>query len=109
MKLTDLKPKFLRIVYPCHQVEYIDDLSAADGIMFLCPKCFKQNQGSVDTHPVICWAPTVSDTTVSGPGRWTLEGTGYEDLSLTASSSSIRLTSGCQAHFFVEKGQVRLV
>jgi len=40
------------------------------------------------------------------PGRWEMLGTGLADLTLVASSSSVLLTEGCRAHFYVQGGQI---
>ena len=78
--------------------------------MFLCPKCYVANAGAVGTHSVICWAPQVPQTIDPKPGRWELVGTSLDDLTLRAESSSVLLTTegGCQAHFFVENGVIRM-
>jgi hypothetical protein len=109
MKLIELSPQFRKITDTDRtmfcKVETIDE---ADGISFLCPKCFAENGGAVGTHGVICWRPRVPRDARPGPGRWELEGTGYSDLTLRASSSSVQLTGGCAAHFFVENGEIRM-
>lgn len=108
MRLVDLKPSFL-----IHVDELLykrtDNFFEADGLTFLCPKCFIKNNGEIGTHSMICWTPKISQTTSPNPGRWNFEGTSYEDLSLIAGSSSIAITGGCQAHFFIKKGEVILV
>jgi hypothetical protein len=55
---------------------------------------------------VLCWQPHVPQTIHPIPGRWRFVGTGYDDLSLVAGSSSIALKSGCKAHFFVRDGNI---
>ena len=106
MRLDELEPKFLKLVHPkeWHNVETIAE---ADGIRFLCPKCFTENSGPMGTHSVICWQPTVPAEVRPAPGRWQFLGNGYRDLSLVAGSSSVQLNGGCQAHFFVENGAIR--
>lgn len=106
MKLTELEPSFLkRTGDRSHQM--IDDMSQADGIMFLCPVCFVKNNGAVGTHSIICWNPSVPVNITPGPGRWSMHGTGYTDLTLTATQSSIWLTGpGCGAHFFITNGEI---
>jgi hypothetical protein len=104
VKLIDLEPTFLQIVGPGRRLR-IDTLPA-DGLMFLCPKCFLANKGNVGTHSVCCWQPHVPQTELPTPGRWSLVGTGYHDLTLVAGSSSILLTSGCHAHFFIRNGLI---
>jgi hypothetical protein len=87
----------------------VDTLAEADGIMFVCPKCFKENDSKrPGVHSIICWSPSVPQTTGPVPGRWKMSGTGYDDLSLTAQSSSVLLTSGCRAHFFINNGEIEL-
>lgn len=82
----------------------VDTVGEANGVWFLCPKCFRENDGPVGTHRIICWAPEVPLTQTPGPGRWNLVGTGLDDLSLVAGSSSIQLTGGCQWHGWVKSG-----
>jgi hypothetical protein len=103
MKLIELEPKFLHIVDE-KTSEETDDINRAQGIIFLCPKCFHGDRRGV--HSIICWAIGVPLERSPGPGRWALAGTGYEDLSLVAGSSSVLLTSGCRAHFFVRNGEI---
>lgn len=108
MNLQQLEPRFLKITVPSKEHRFVDDIAEADGIRFLCPKCYQANIGPVGTHGVICWAPHVPQTELPTPGRWNLVGSGYADLSLVAGSSSVLLRGGCNAHFFVEHGQIRM-
>lgn len=105
VKLTDLEGRFLRRVDDKHY-ENVDTIEEADGVLFLCPTCFKVNQGAVGTHSVICWQPHVPQSTFPRPGRWKFEGTGLSDLTLVAGSSSILLKGGCNAHFFIRNGLI---
>lgn len=108
MKLTDLEPQFLKIEEPNRSYKHVDTIAEADGIWFLCPKCYVANGNSnVGTHMVICWAPHVPQTEHPIPGRWNLVGSGYADLTLQAGSSSVLLMGeGCKAHFLVTNGEV---
>ena len=81
-------------------------MAQADGLLFLCPKCFKANKGPVGTHSVLCWKPHVPQTMSPKPGRWNITGTGFHDLSLVAGSSSVKLMGGCNWHGHVTKGEV---
>ncbi len=106
MKLVDLDPKFLTRIDDQHSRQH-DDIARADGVMFLCPKCLSQStRGKIGVHWCICWSPSVPQTTHPVPGRWTLVGTGYHDLSLVAGSSSVALLGGCHAHFFIRNGEI---
>lgn len=95
-------------------VEYISIVEAlveADGVMFLCPKCFAENAGPVGTHTVICWfVGKVPDDVDPKPGRWTPTGEGLSDLTFVPSagrSQSVLLTGGCGWHGFVVNGDAR--
>lgn len=98
-----------RVSYP-----FVDKIEDAQGITFLCPKCFAANGGSVGTHGVICWSRSrgVPEDAKPGPGRWRLDGTGFHDLTLNGDQAggggarSVLLTSGCQWHGFVTAGEV---
>ena len=105
MRLEDLEPQFLRWKSPS-AFQHVDSIEEADGIFFLCPKCFVANGGMIGTHGVMCWRPHVPQDTSPKPGRWEFSGTGYADLTLVAGSSSVLLTSGCRAHFFVRAGEI---
>ena len=105
MKLADLDAKFLKRD-DSHHFRFVDALAEADGIEFLCPKCFKENGGPVGTHAVICWSPSVPQDTLPTPGRWEMRGSGLADLTLVAGSSSVLLQGGCNAHFFVRDGVI---
>ena len=39
---------------PTEYIVDVDALTEADGVWFLCPKCFAANGGAVGTHAVIC-------------------------------------------------------
>lgn len=84
----------------------VDAVEDADGVLFLCPRCFKANGGSVGTHAVLCWRPRVPADVDPKPGRWEFQGTGLDDLTLVAGSSSILLLGGCGAHFFIRGGAI---
>jgi len=115
MRLLDLDPSFL-----CLEIKddgglifhFVDRLDEADGVKFLCPKCFAKNGGSVGTHAVICWSRSrgVPEDVTPGPGRWKMVGTGLGDLTLDAdppsTARSVFLNGGCGWHGFVTKGEV---
>jgi len=108
-KLRDLEPKLLRYAagrHPC-----VQSLAEAQGVRFLCPKCFETNGGAAGTHGVICWSSSrgVPDDAHPRPGRWRLVGTSLDDLSLMeepGKSRSVLLVGGCAWHGFVTNGDV---
>ena len=86
----------------------VDRLEEADGVWFLCPKCYAANGGRIGTHAVLCWfVGRVPDDVDPKPGRWTPIGTGLRDLTFVPSAGrtqSVLLTGGCGWHGFVVDG-----
>jgi hypothetical protein len=107
MRLTDLSPEWLKVETPT-RFTIVDSIEKADGIYFLCPKCWAANGGPVGVHGVICWRPHVPNPPTPGPGRWEFQGTGFTDLTLVAGSSSVLLVGGCAAHFFIRSGEIAM-
>jgi hypothetical protein len=124
MKLADLEPRFIRITDPGWSQE-VDTIQEAQGVIFLCPACWLESRKDPvqqklaimvnhGVHSIKCWSSSrgVPDDALPGPGRWTLEGTGLDDLTLgcePGKSRSILLqTAPCHAHFFVTNGDVQM-
>ena len=105
MMLADLDPHFLKLSGAL-SYSYTDNMVDAEGLMFLCPACFWSNNGAAGTHAIIVWRPSVPSDVRPGPGRWDFVGSGYADLTLKAGSSSVQITGGCRAHFFIRNGRV---
>lgn len=105
MRLVELEPEFLKLNDSRH-FGFVETIGEADGIRFLCPKCFSDNKGNIGTHGVICWKPSVPQAVRPNPGRWELQGTGFDDLTLVAGLSSVALKGGCEAHFFIRNGEI---
>jgi hypothetical protein len=112
VRLSELKPKFIKRMGGSYQ-DHAILISEADGIFFLCPVCFKANNGAVGTHGIICWQPRVPAEITPGPGRWLLTGTSFEDLTLVGKAqSSVNLDFGppgvhrCRAHFSIVNGAI---
>lgn len=104
MRLTDLEPEWRRYEQRDGHIYHVtvDTIAEAQGIEFLCPKC--------RDHHVVCWSRTrgVPDDARPGPGRWTLEGTGFHDLTLNGDpgARSIDLKGGCRWHGYITNGEV---
>jgi hypothetical protein len=84
----------------------VDSPAEADGVIFMCPKCFAENGGGVGTHPVLCWfVGKVPDDADPKPGRWHPSGNGLDDLTFVGpGAASVLLTGGCGWHGFVKNG-----
>jgi hypothetical protein len=106
MKISELEAQFLKCEEGGRTWRHVESIGEADGIIFLCPVCFTANKGNIGTHSIICWRPHIPQSVTPGPGRWQFVGTGYGDLTLQAGSSSILLTGGCNAHFFIRNGEI---
>ena len=117
MSLTELEAYFVgeyNDVAPNGHVTLrrLDSVEGAQGVQFLCPKCFKENKGPIGTHSILCWflnprnALNVPDEADPKPGRWIFEGEKLEELSFVGpAAASILLTSGCGWHGFIRSGK----
>jgi len=117
MRLRELSAKFIRLQitppiehWPRGRPDHckVQTLAESDGITFLCPKCFKENDGPVGTHGVTCfWRGKVPDWVAPGPGRWNPAGTSLDDLTFvplqTGEWVSVSV-QGCDAHFLIVNG-----
>lgn len=104
MRLSELEAEFIAVEPSGWRA--VDAIGDADGVWFLCPKCFHENSGPIGTHRVVCWQPHVSQDQTPKPGRWRLVGATIDDLWLVAGSSSIAIQGGCNAHFYVRAGAI---
>lgn len=104
--LAELGAEFLRIVDADH-TERADSLADAQGVMFLCPKCYEAKGGPVGVHRVICWfaGRGVPDSQVPTGGRWEPAGSGLDDLTFVGpAAASVLLNGACGWHGFVRAG-----
>ena len=113
ISLATLDPQFLILAdSEAKTFRRVPTNDNADGIIFLCPKCYLEEGSPVGVHSVICWIPSIKKEIFPGPGRWVMSGQ-KENLTLTGAkgkSSSVKLTGkgGCKAHFFVTDGTVKM-
>lgn len=113
MNLRDLKAKF--VVNTDVGFHRVDEIAQANGVFFRCPKCYMANGNTViGTHSVLCWSRSsgAPENISPGPGRWKMEGTGIDDLTLNADAPSgqrsVQLSGdGCGAHFHVTNGEIQ--
>jgi len=125
MRLTDLMPEwvnsaggnaFRRFSDSHSHVDYgegqewadppfsSEDVTAAHGILFLCPTCFKKNGGPVGTESVLVWFASRPVPPEAKPTpRWGAAGSGFSDLSL---SPSINVAEG-HWHGFITNGEIK--
>jgi len=102
--LRELDAEFLKHHEDGHT--RVETLAEADGIYFLCPKCFRQLGSRVGCHGVICWfTGKVPNGLYPGPGRWNPSGTGMDDLTFVPPGAfSVQLVGGCGWHGYVKNG-----
>lgn len=118
MRLLDLEPQFLHVdVAEPGKLYKVGSLAEANGIRFQCPKCLAE-KNSHGVHSVVCLTPAVPPEFGLGPGRWPMQGTGYEDLTLTPSvwlnqshcgNCTCKLGEYCGWHGFITNGQVSIL
>jgi hypothetical protein len=102
--LEQLEAKFL-IVKTTHHYHETDDFTQAQGIKFLCPLCYRRNNGPEGTHTIqVFFAErNVPASLVPRSGGWKATGSGYHDLTITP-SIAVRC-SDCEWHGFVTNGK----
>lgn len=110
MKLRELEAAFLTIID--ERITSFADVpfNEAQGVWFMCPKCYVKNSGPVGTHWVICWFADrgVPDDKFPLPGRWNPSGTCIDDLTFVGpGAASVLLTApeGCGWHGFIRDGE----
>lgn len=114
MRLADLCARFYRYESRADGVFLVPvpTLAEAQGVCFLCPKCFAEKGGPVGTHSIICWSRSrgTPDDADPKPGRWKMDGTGIDDLTLNAdppsTARSVQLNGGCNWHGHITNGEV---
>lgn len=104
---TDLEGRFIRLISTDGQSErlqIVDEIQDAQGVWFLCPKCYEKNgQSNEGTHMVLLWFRNrgVPIAAPPGPGRWEARGNTLDALSL---DPSISLEGGCGWHGYIREG-----
>jgi hypothetical protein len=91
----------------------VPTLAEAQGIHFLCPKCYTENNGATGTHLVEVTFEGKGALPHQGihgsggsPTRWNVSGTNFEDLSTTP---SILCIGGCAWHGYITSGEVSII
>jgi len=97
---------------PTEYTIFVETFAEAQGIWFYCPGCFVENGGIVGTaHFDITFEgrgalPSQGSKYKNGPVRWSVSGTGLEDLTL---SPSIKVPDEGPEHWhgYITNGEVR--
>jgi|SRR5581483_523604 len=108
MKLIDLEPRLFRLADingDSASLERVDSLAEAQGIRFVCPKCFVSNNGPIGTHYIICLFRDkgIPNNIMQTIARWFVSGKDFSDLTLTP---SILLPDNCMWHGFITNGMI---
>lgn len=109
--LRQLEATFIALVNDPSREGWREDvatLDAAQGIRFLCPRCYRANGGPIGTHSILCWfaGRGVPSTTMPGPGRWIPNpGAVIETLTFIGPNAA-SVQSGKHWHGFVRSGHV---
>lgn len=111
MKLTDIDAHFLKAL-PDGASQWVETLAEADGIIFLCPKCFAMKGDNIGVHSVLCWfVGKVPADRTPAPGRWTPSGTGLHDLTFVPPPDAVSVNlsgGGCGWHGHIRNGEATL-
>jgi hypothetical protein len=115
LKFSELHPQFVQLNDVNKKYDkgwfVVDTLEQADGIIFLCPKCLQHDGSPIGTHSIVCWRPHVPMHITPGPGRWQPQNgeQDFDKMTFEAwPSSSVLLQGGCNAHFFINHGEVQM-
>lgn len=108
-RLIDLDPHWITEFHAGgHRKDQVQRQADAQGVRFLCPKCFAENGGPVGTHSVLVPFKdrgVPADAMPQMP-RWEASGTGFNDLTTTP---SILILGGCGWHGFITNGDVSIL
>lgn len=104
MKLAELNARLMKL-NPDNSMHQVETVADADGVLFLCPKCYRENNGPAGTHSIMCWFSKVPVDRPVGNGRWNPVGHDINDLTFVGPGAfSILLLSGCGWHGFIKDG-----
>jgi len=102
MKLIELEPEY-KLSNPDGSLVTVNSLEEANCILFLCPVCYKNNNGPEGTHSILIPNNKTPDGLQINHPRWNMIGSSFEDLTV---NPSISLKAGCNAHFFIKNGNI---
>ena len=90
---------------------HVDTVAEADGIRFLCPKCFQENNGPIGTHSiVIFFSKCPKAQQLMGHSGWNAAGRDLSDLTFTGpGAASVLLKTGCKYHGFIKNGTASIL
>lgn len=84
----------------------VDTLKEAQLLHFLCPKCYRENNGPVGTHSIhMPFADRGVDHQLE-KHQWNVTGTNFEDLS---TNPSYLIVGGCAWHGYITNGDVTII
>ena len=108
MRLVDLEGQLYRYAGE-KTFSPVNTVEEADSVMFLCPKCYADNNGPVGTHSIrvdFAGKNVPEDVCMhNGEGNavwWNASGTNINDLTLTP---SIQILKCCGWHGWVTNGE----
>lgn len=89
MKLVELDGRLVRLGDEAEgggrSILNVERVDQADGVIFLCPGCYRQNGGDVGTHSVLIWIVGRVPAAETPTSRWQASGTSAADLTLSPS------------------------
>ena len=110
--LKELEGRLLRFHKGENTFEEVQTVGEADGVSFLCPKCYAANGGAAGTHSVPLWFSSLGEARsrqLQGHPGWNKSGKSLDDLTFVKPGAvSVLLKSGCCWHGFVRDGRATL-
>jgi len=105
MRLSELQPTFLVIEKSNVQRREVDDLRAAHGLMFACPRCLRSVLER--RHSVVCWFAdrSVPEGEMPSWARLPVKGSTYDDLTV---DGVIAVRGGCRWRGRIQAGRITL-
>jgi len=105
VRLVELQPAFLVIDKSNVLRHEVDELAAAQGLLFVCPKC--RRRAIEHRHSVVCWfsGRNVPDEEMPTWNRLDVYGSVYSDLTVVG---VIAVRGGCEWRGRIQFGRVLL-
>lgn len=110
--LKQLKGRLLRFYNDNLNFEEVKTLAEADGVQFICPKCFKEDPDAEYPHEVTLWFSSIGKLSekIQGHPGWNKSGSSLEDLTFVPPGAvSVLIKARCCWHGFVKNGTASIL
>lgn len=105
--LRTLEAAFVKRCVEPEGWQVVDDSKDADGVAFMCPRCWRENGGPCGTHSMLCWfVGRVPNELSPGPGRWVINPGATIDSLTFIGPDSKSIACGKHWHGFIVDGRI---